>query len=196
MRLHRDWADVAHQLRSGARSYRPRSLGNCLQIFTWVLVESNLDYARALDFVELQVIDGLAEDFWLNVTPLPDAITCDLVEIGVSRQPNGQCTIADRCRKETAHCHLPNFAGSQRAKLQKFADYLTTHAQVLKDQARIERLLSTVLEDSQAILGQSTCWPIGGYCDCAAGTSRCPSMDTGCRFSTAGGGVGIAAIYT
>ncbi|MEZ4711938.1 MAG: hypothetical protein R3A44_32430 [Caldilineaceae bacterium] len=97
----------------------------------------------------------------LHVTPLPDAITCDLVKIGVSRQPNGQCTIADRCRKETAHCHLPNFAASQRTRLQKFADYLTTHAQVLKDQARIERLLTTVLEDSQAILGQSTCWPLG-----------------------------------
>ena len=114
---HDDWKNIAYLLRSGKRSYRPRSLGNCLQIFTWALVESNLEYEKALDFLELQVTQNIPEDFWLHVTPIPDLIACGLVKKGISLQQNRQYAIADTCPKETATCHLPTFLTEQANKL-------------------------------------------------------------------------------
>lgn len=161
MRQCNDWADIAHQLRSGSRSHRPRSLGNCLQIFTWVLVESNLTYARALDFLELQVTQTLPEDFWLHVEPVQDQLGCDLVKSGMSLQPNGQYELACTCRKETAACHLPHFLSMQQSRLHSFATYLAVHPNIIKDQARVEHLLTTVIKTPQAAWGQSSCWPLG-----------------------------------
>lgn len=161
MRQSQEWGAVAYRLRSGARSHRPRSLGNCLQIFTWALIESNLDYDKALDFLELQVTQNLPEDFWLHVTPLPDPIVCDLVKWGIRHQPNGQFDIANTCRKETATCFLPAFLAQQSNRLHSLALYLAAHPQAIKDQARVERLLAAVSQNPRAALGQSACWPLG-----------------------------------
>lgn len=161
MRQHHNWTEVAYRLRSGSRSYRPRSLGNCLQIFTWALVESNLEYDKALDFLELQVTQNLSEDFWLHVARLPDPILCDLVRIGIRLQQDRQYAIADSCRKETATCHLPSFLFKQSSKLHTIAGYLRAHPRAIKDQARVARLLAAIIEDPQSALGQSACWPLG-----------------------------------
>lgn len=161
LRQAQDWGTVAYQLRSGVRSHRPRALGNCLQIFTWALIESNLDYDKALDFLELQITQNLPEDFWLHVTPLPDPIGCDLVNLGIRPQPGGQFDIANTCRKETAACLLPTFLTHQSHKLHSLADHLATHPRAIKDQARVERLLAAVIQGPQSALGQSACWPVG-----------------------------------
>lgn len=124
-------------------------------------MESHLDHERALDFVELQVTQSLPEDFWWQVTPLPDPIACDLVQSGLRVQPDGQCAIAATCRKETAACHLPVFLNQHRNRLHTLAAYLKAHPRSIKEQARVERLLAAVITDPQAALGQAACWPLG-----------------------------------
>lgn len=49
----------------------------------------------------------------------------------------------------------------QREKLLAIAEYLTAHPKCIKQQDRVELYLAKVLADPQAVLGQSTCWPLG-----------------------------------
>ena len=109
----------------------------------------------------MQICRELPKRFWLHVAPLPDPIVCDLITIGINRQPEGNFTIADSCRKGTAACHLPEFLHKSHTKLQRLTDYLAAHPRAIKDQVRVERLLSSILDDPRNALGQAACWPLG-----------------------------------
>jgi hypothetical protein len=49
----------------------------------------------------------------------------------------------------------------QRPRLQAITDYLAAHPRVIKNQAKVERLLAEVLHDPRTALGQTACWPLG-----------------------------------
>lgn len=157
---HRNWEDAAYALRSGPLAYRSRALGRCLHILTRTMSSSSLRLAHALETLQLHIQFELPARFWRQIEPRPDPIDCDLVAAGIKRHAQ-QFTIADRCRKEEATCHLPDFLSDHRAELQTIAAYLAAHPQVVKEQARLERLVRTVLADPRAALGQSSCWPLG-----------------------------------
>lgn len=150
---HKDWDNTAYALRSSSLAYRPRALGRCLHILTKVMSGSSLHVDHALETFQLQIQYELPAHFWRHVKPLTDPIGCDLVTAGVSLQANQQFTIADRCRKEAATCHLPDFLAEHRSALQTIVTYLATHPQVVKDQARLESVLHTVIDDPRAALG-------------------------------------------
>lgn len=155
------WNDTAQALRSQALAYRPRSLGRCLQILTQTMVLSHLERDNALELLKVQIHHDLPMRFWRHVHPLADLIACDLIVAGVTLLAHEQYTVADRCRKETAACHLPDFLADHRSELRTIADYLAAHPNVLKGQARVDRLLQTVIDEPRAVLGQSACWPLG-----------------------------------
>jgi hypothetical protein len=147
---------------SGCRRFRPRSLTRCGQIAGLACGEREvvrLADIRSLLALYLQVL--LARDFWRYVTPMPDPIACDLTAAGVQREPDGTYTVADTCRKEAATCQLPDFLADRQRELGTIADHLSAHSHAIKDQARVERLLATVLADPRAALGQAACWPLG-----------------------------------
>lgn len=156
-----DWETIAYHLRAGNRSYRPRALGHCFQILTKVIDLSERNRHRALDFLRLHITQDLPRRFWRNVTPLEDQIVCDLVTIGVAREQTGLFSVADTCRKERAACHLPAFLHKEQSRLQTLTDYLKANPKSIKDQPRVERLLTAILQDNRAGLGQSACWPLG-----------------------------------
>jgi hypothetical protein len=158
---HREWDAVAQSLRTGTSAYRPRVLGRCLQILTRTMVDSRVDIKLGLLFLKTQITQDIPRRFWHNVTPLPDSIHCDLVTTGLTKQPDGSYTIANRCRKDMATCHLPDFLVEQRPKLKAIADNLAHHPQAIKDQPRVERLLAEIITNPQAALGQLACWPLG-----------------------------------
>lgn len=158
---HSNWNDAAHALRSGVLSYRPRTLGRCLHILTRTMETSLLDQTVALEVLQTQIQAELPKRFWHQVEPLTDAIGCNLVTVGVNLQANQQFTIADRCRKEEATCHLPDFLADHRTELESIAKYLTAHPQAVKEQSRLERLMGAVIDDPRAALGQTSCWPLG-----------------------------------
>ncbi len=157
---HGNWEDAAYALRSGPLAYRSQALGRCLHILTQTISASSLRLAHALETLEVHIQFEMPARFWRQVEPLPDPIDCDLVAAGIKR--HGQrFTIADSCRKEQATCHFPDFLTDHRAELQSIAAYLAAHPQVVKEQARLERLVRTVIDDPRAALGQSSCWPLG-----------------------------------
>lgn len=158
---HKNWNDVAHALRSGGHSYRPRTLGRCLQILTYTMQASFLEPVIALEILQTQIQHELPKRFWQHVQPITDPIHCDLVAVGVNLHTNQRFTVADRCRKEQATCHLPDFLADHRVELQAIATYLTAHPRVVKEQARLEQLIQAVIARPQAALGQSSCWPLG-----------------------------------
>lgn len=155
------WEASAYALRSGVLAYRPRSLGRCLQILTQTMFVSRLERDHGLDLLETQIRRDLSKRFWAHVTPLPDPIGCDLVATGVQRQPDGTYTVADTCRKRDAACRLPDFLSAHEIELRALADHLAAHPNVIKDQPCVERLLTSVLDDPRAALGQNACWPLG-----------------------------------
>jgi hypothetical protein len=123
--------------------------------------DSGGDWEFARYVVEEALESGLHTQFWTYVNPLADPIGCDLVTLGSRRQADNTFTVAATCRRESAGCHLPEFLTEQRPKLQAIADYLATHPRVIKNQAKVERLLPDVLHDSRMVLGQNACWPLG-----------------------------------
>jgi hypothetical protein len=161
MITHRNWSKVIAQLLVGQRSFRPQAALRCSQILGILHEESAGDWEFALRLIEQALRIQLRERFWIHVTPLADPIGCDLVALGSQRQADNTFTVAATCRRETAHCHLPEFLTEQRAKLQAIADYLAAHPRVIKNQAKVEWLLTAVLHDPRAALGQSACWPLG-----------------------------------
>ena len=157
----KNWNDAAHALRSGSLSYRPRALGRALHILTQTMVVSHLERENALELLRVQIQYDLPLRFWRLLQPIADPIACDLVMAGVRPTNDQHFTVADVCHKESARCQLPKFLADHRAELLAIADYLRGHPNVLKDQARLERLLQAVIDEPRAALGQAACWPLG-----------------------------------
>lgn len=132
-----------------------------MQIFTRTMVASQLKREIALNLLKIQIERELTKRFWRHVNPLQDPITCDLVHKGTLRHDNGHFVVAETCHKATAACYLPLFLADRQSQLYTITNYLVTHANCIKEQSRVERLLKIVLENPQAALGQSTCWPLG-----------------------------------
>lgn len=126
-----------------------------------VLKNPVVKYEYGRQFLDMQISTGLWRLFWQNVAPIHDLIVCDLIQNGIVQQQDESFTVADSCRKETATCHLPDFLAQHQPELCAIHDYLTAHPNAVKDQSRVERLLTTVIEDPRAALGQSNCWPLG-----------------------------------
>ena len=156
-----DWGSIFRHLLDGARAFRPRSAVRCTQILAMIYEESEQDTGMARDILSGQITDGLRQQFWRNVIRLPDPIVCDLVTVGVTSHLDGSYTIADTCRKATAACRLPDFLFQQQMRIRSIVDYLAAHPRMLKQQERLERLLTDLLLDPRSALGQSACWPLG-----------------------------------
>lgn len=159
--IHRNWSKVIAYFLVGQRSFRPQAALRCSQILGLLHEESAGDWKFALRLIEQGLRIDLRERFWGHVKPLADPIACDLVALGYQRQTDTTFTVATTCRKATATCHLPEFLNEQRPQLRAIADYLAAHPRVIKNQIKVERLLSEVLQDPRAALGQSACWPLG-----------------------------------
>lgn len=155
-----DWGALFHHILDGPRAFRPRSAVRCTQIVGQLFQESAEDYDMAHRILRLQIAHDLRQRFWTHVSPLDDPIGCDLLTNGIKRQSTGNYTVAARSRKETAACRLPDFLTEHRTELQTIATYLAAHANVIKHQTRVERILATVIEDPRAALGQTSCWPL------------------------------------
>lgn len=146
----------------GTRGFRPRSLVRCGQIASLVYGEREivqLEDVTALLDLYLQWL--LRRIFWQRVSALPDPIRCDLLNPGITQQPDQTYQVADSCRKESAACALPNFLTEQRIRLNHIADYLKAHPNVIKDQPRLAKLLDVVQTNTKEALGQTSCWPLG-----------------------------------
>lgn len=161
MLAHDNWGDVITDLLKGQRSFRSRSAVRCTQILGQLFKDSRENLEYGLHLTEQAVMRDLRMRFWNHVTQLPDLIVCDLVTAGIVRQSDGSFTVASSCRKEAATCHLPDFLTEHRQGLQTIADYLKAHSNIIKDQPRVERLLTKVIEEPRAVLGQTACWPLG-----------------------------------
>jgi hypothetical protein len=144
MTTHSTWSKVIAQLLVGQRSFRPQAALRCSQILGLLHEESVGDWKFALRLLEQALRIQLRERFWMHVTPLDDPIGCDLVTLGSRRQADNTFTVAATCRRESAGCHLPEFLTEQRPKLQAIAEYLASHPRVIKNQAKVERLLPDV----------------------------------------------------
>ncbi|MEZ4656957.1 MAG: hypothetical protein R2911_05245 [Caldilineaceae bacterium] len=125
------------------------------------MVQSQLDRADALSLLHITIRYGLRRRFWQHVTPIDDAIACDLVAAGTTHGQDGSYAVAASGRKQTATCLLPAFLVEQTSKLHMLLDYLTAHSQSIKEQVRVEQALRKILLDPTAALGQRTCWPMG-----------------------------------
>ena len=161
MLTHNSWGAVMMHLLEGQRAFRPQTATRCARILGLLHEDSHGDWDFAHYMVEEALESSLRAQFWTHVKALPDPIGCDLVALGSRRQADTTFTIASTCRKETATCGLPEFLSEQHPKLHAIADYLAAHPRVIKNQAKVERLLTEVLQDPRATLGQSACWPLG-----------------------------------
>lgn len=161
MQSHNHWGEVMIHLLDGQRAFRPQTATRCARILGLLHQDSGGDWEFARYVVEEAVESGLRTQFWTHVQALSDPIGCDLVAIGSRRQADNTFTVAATCRRESAGCHLPQFLTEQRSRLQAIADYLTAHPRVIKNQAKVERLLTDVLHDPRTALGQNACWPLG-----------------------------------
>lgn len=161
LRTHQGWGDVMSHLLDGQRGFRSRSAIRCTQILGHLYNDSRADWRYACQLAEQALRRRLRLLFWTHIAPLRDPIVCDLVATGTVRQPAGDYTVAASCRKESAACHLPDFLADHRPELQAIATYLATHPHAIKDQRRVQRLLSAVIEDPRTALGQASCWPLG-----------------------------------
>jgi len=161
MLSHKNWGDVIAHLLKGQRGFRSRSAVRCTQILGQLFKDSreNLEYALRLTDQTLKY--DLKIRFWTHVISLSDPISCDLVNAGIARQSDGNFAVAASCRKEAATCNLPQFLTEHCLELQTIVGYLDAHPNAIKDQTRVERLLTNVIQNPQSVLGQSTCWPLG-----------------------------------
>jgi len=155
------WSEVIAHLLTGQLAFRPRAAIRCTQILGRLYAESRADWEYASYLLNHALSFDLQRQFWAHVTPLPDPIGCDLVATGVQRQPDGTYTVADTCRKRDATCRLPDFLSAHELELRAIADHLAAHPNAIKDQPRVEGLLTSVLDDPRAALGQNACWPLG-----------------------------------
>lgn len=153
LRSHNSWGDVMAHLLAGQRGFRSRSAVRCTQILGILYNDSQADWRYAQQLAEQALRRRLRAIFWHHVIPLPDQIVCDLLPTGAVRQPAGNYAVAAKCRKASAACHLPDFLTEHRSKLRAIADYLAAHPRTIKDQQRVQRLLSAVIEDSNSALG-------------------------------------------
>ncbi len=156
-----DWPSLLIHLLEGQRAFRPRAAVRCTRIVGKLLRQSYRDWNLARLILDTQIEYSLRHQFWTNITALPDFIGCDLVTEGIQRQTDGTYTVAERCRKEKATCHLPDFLAEKRSALEAITHYLATHPKSIKKQARVEQLLDAVRSDPRAALGQTACWPLG-----------------------------------
>ncbi|MEM7532138.1 MAG: hypothetical protein AAF639_08180 [Chloroflexota bacterium] len=161
MLRHPGWAGLIGHVLDGQRGFRARSAKRCNTIISRLYERRRGDWEYALQVCDSFLDEDLQSQFWHHVNPLPDAISCDLVPKGITRQPEGTYVVADSCNKETAACHLPAFLAQNMEKLRIIQSYLGTHPHALKDQARVQRLLSSIIENPQTALGQNSCWPLG-----------------------------------
>ena len=161
MLRYQDWGELFAHVLDGERAFRPRSAVRCTKIIGKFYTESDQNWEIAQHTIAEQIRSGLHHQFWLNVSSLSDSIACDLVKLGVTRQPDRTYRVPASCRKEEATCYLPSFLDAHQARLRTVADYLATHPHTIKDQTRFERLLNAVIIDPRAALGQTSCWPLG-----------------------------------
>ncbi len=155
------WGALFEHILDGERAFRPRSAARCTKIIGQLYGESQQNYEFARQQLCVQIVYALRQKFWDHVIPLHDPIVCDLVTTGSVHQPDGTYAVAASCRKEQAACYLPAFLAEHQSKLHAIADYLATHPHTIKDQPRIERLVTAILADPRAALGQASCWPLG-----------------------------------
>jgi hypothetical protein len=156
-----DWSDLFTHILDGSHGFRPRSAVRCVQIIGQIYSASQHDYEVARYQIGSQIAHGLRRRFWHHVTPVSDAIVCDLVTKGVVRQQDQNYAVAASCRKEHAACHLPAFLTYHQPRLQTLLDYLIAHPHNVKEQPRLERLLQAVIREPRLALGQASCWPLG-----------------------------------
>ncbi|MFN8485936.1 MAG: hypothetical protein U0350_00010 [Caldilineaceae bacterium] len=156
-----DWGGLLGHILDGERAFRPRSAVRCTKIIGKFYAECEQNWETAKYAIGEQIRVGLQQRFWRDILPLPDPIVCDLVTTGSVHQPDHTYAVAASCRKEQAACHLPVFLAEHQAKLRAVADHLATHPHTIKDQVRLERLLTAILADPRAALGQTSCWPLG-----------------------------------
>jgi len=161
MGKHTDWGALFEHILDGERAFQPRSAVRCTKIIGQFYAKSKQNYEHARQYLGIQIAYDLRQKFWANVTQLADPIGCDLVKAGIVRQPDLTYTVAASCRKEEAACHLPAFLAANQDRLRTVADYLATHPHTSKDQPRLERLLTAIVADPRAALGQTSCWPLG-----------------------------------
>lgn len=161
MNKHEGWGATITHLLDGPRSFRSRAAVRCTKIIGRLYQQSYQDWSFARDLIREQIRTGLKDQFWDNVTALPDPILCDLVKAGVVYQSTGTYSVAATCRKEQAACHLPEFLRQQQPRVSAIAEYLAAHTNVIKEQDRVMQLLAAVLRDPRAALGQAACWPLG-----------------------------------
>jgi len=155
------WGDLFAHILDGSHGFRPRSAVRCVQIIGQLHETSQQDYTVARYQIGSQLSNGLRHKFWQNVTTVPDSILCDLVTKGITHQREQGYAVPSSCRKEHATCHLPAFLADHQTQLQTLLDYLTARPHSVKEQPRLERLLSAVIRDPRAVLGQASCWPLG-----------------------------------
>ncbi len=155
------WGKVMTHLLTGRRGFQPRSGVRCTQILGRLYEESEGEWEFAWHLVNNALKIDLQAQFWTHVTKLPDPVVCDLVVTGVSLNSDETYTVPDSCRKQTASCQLPNFLEAHQSELRTLADYLSSHPRAIKNQARVSRLLTVVLHEPRAALGQSACWALG-----------------------------------
>ncbi|MCE7983491.1 MAG: hypothetical protein DYG89_20150 [Caldilinea sp. CFX5] len=161
MLRYQDWGGLFAHVLDGERAFRPRSAVRCTKIIGKFYIESNRNWEIAQHTIAEQIRSGLHQQFWMNVSPLSDPIVCDLVKLGVTRQSDRTYQVPASCRKEEATCYLPSFLDTHQERLRAVADYLATHLHTIKEQSRFERLLSAVIGDPRAALGQTSCSPLG-----------------------------------
>jgi hypothetical protein len=161
MSVHQGWSGLIRHLLTGQRAFRTRSAVRCTQLVSSLYEGSTGEWDYALMLCDELLQEELKAQFWYNVTPLRDPINCDLVTQGIMRNPDDNYVVADSCNKETATCFLPHFLTRNIDKLRVIEAYLAERPNAIKDQARVRRLLATVIENPQQALGQNSCWPLG-----------------------------------
>lgn len=161
MSAHQHWSGLLRYLLTGQRAFRTRSAIRCTQLVSSLYESSAGEWDYAFMLCDELLQEELAAQFWHNVNPLPDLITCDLVTQGTVHNPDDTYTVADSCNKETAACFLPDFLTKNIDKLRAIEAFLAERPSAIKDQARIQRLLSTIIENPRQALGQNSCWPLG-----------------------------------
>jgi len=161
MAVHQSWSGLMRYLLTGQRAFRTRSAVRCTQLVSNLYEGSAGEWDYAFMLCDELLREELEAQFWYNVNPLPDLIICDLVTQGIVHNPDDIYVVADTCNKESAACLLPDFLTRNIDKLRAVNAYLAERPNAIKDQVRVQRLLSTVVENPQQVLGQNSCWPLG-----------------------------------
>jgi len=108
-----------------------------------IFIDTSIQIQRILGTLDaVQAIENhLTQD---NIT----AITCEYVLMEYQRS-----LVADFVHVQQQFSTASNF---REALVQ-----VTSGRYAFKDQVRVERLLTTVIDNPQAVLGQASCWPLG-----------------------------------